>query len=226
MITEIQPNRCSLSPAHSDAASFPDAELVRRFNSGDESAFAEIVARFRAPVFSIAFSHLHDRFDAEEVVQDTFIRVYRGLAAFRGESSLSTWIHQIAVNTARNRYWYFFRRRRHLGVSLDQPIGEDGTGTLADLIASPGDEAEEIRAQNEFVDAVAECMEKLDSHQRAILELRMAKNLSYEEIATELGIQVGTVKSRIARARERLRALVARSRPEFVTPVGGFKVAG
>src|SRR5438105_3726280 len=96
-----------------------DAELVRRFNAGDEDAFVEIMTRYREKIFSVALALLRNRADAEEIAQDTFIRAHRGLARFRGDSSLATWLHRIAVNLARNRYWYFFRRRRHATLSLD-----------------------------------------------------------------------------------------------------------
>ena len=92
---------------------------MHRFNGGEEQAFAEITTRHRERMFSVAFAMLRNNADAEEIVQDTFIRAYRGLATFRGDSSLACWLHRIAVNLARNRYWYFFRRRRHLSISID-----------------------------------------------------------------------------------------------------------
>ena len=95
-----------------------DAELARRFNAGDETAFNEIVSRYRGKIYGLTFGLLHNAADAEEITQDTFIRAYRGLSRFRGDSSLATWLHRIAVNLARNRYWYFFRRRRHSSGSL------------------------------------------------------------------------------------------------------------
>jgi len=89
-----------------------DAELVRRFNAGDDAAFIEIMNRYQRKIFTIVLGLLRNRADAEEITQDTFIRAHRGLSRFRGDSSLATWLHRIAVNLARNRYWYFFRRRR------------------------------------------------------------------------------------------------------------------
>ena len=90
-----------------------DAELVRRFKSGDEDAFAEIVGRHQARITSVALSHLRNHADAEEIAQDTFVRAYRGLALFRGDSSLASWLHSIVFNLSRNRHAYFFRRQRH-----------------------------------------------------------------------------------------------------------------
>src|SRR4051812_9003080 len=82
-----------------------DATLVCRFNAGDAAAFTEIVTRHRAKAFAIAFARLGSYSDAEEITQDTFIRAHRALPGFRGESSLSTWLHRIAVNLSLNRYW-------------------------------------------------------------------------------------------------------------------------
>jgi RNA polymerase sigma-70 factor, ECF subfamily len=192
-----------------------DAGLVRRFTTGDESAFVEIVNRYRGKIYGLTLNLLHDGADAEEITQDTFIRAYRGLGRFRGESSLSTWLYRIALNLARNRYWYFFRRRRHQWVSLDRPIGEESDATFADLVATPGSDPAREAVTNEFTDLIASCMERLDHKHREILVMRNVLDLSYDEIARELRINVGTVKSRIARAREYLRAMLAELCPDI-----------
>jgi RNA polymerase sigma-70 factor (ECF subfamily) len=196
-------------------AQMPDVELIQRFNSGQEAAFVEIMQRYHTKIFSIAFSLLHNRSDAEEITQDTFIRAHRGLGRFRGDSSLATWLHRIAVNLARNRYWYFFRRRRHATLSLDNALGEEEGGTFADLVAADSPDPAQESSRDEFASMVDTCMEKLEPRHREILTLRNVLNRSYEEIATALGINVGTVKSRIARARENLRAQIAEQCPEF-----------
>lgn len=192
-----------------------DAQLVQRFNAGDESAFVEIMNRYRDRIFSIALALLRNHADAEEIAQDTFVRAHRGLARFRGDSSLATWLHRIAVNLARNRYWYFFRRRRHATLSLESELEPGESTTFADLIATDAPEPSRAVVTDEFSALVADCMEKLDARQREILTLRNLLNRSYHEIAAVLGINVGTVKSRIARARASLRALIAETCPEF-----------
>ncbi len=192
-----------------------DARLVQRFNAGDEAAFVEIMNRYRDRIFSVAYALLRNRADAEEIAQDTFIRAHRGLARFRGDSSLATWLHRIAVNLARNRYWYFFRRRRHATLSLESELEPGASATFADLIAADTVEPARAVVTDEFSALVADCMEKLDARQREILTLRNLLNRSYQEIAAVLGINVGTVKSRIARARTSLRALIADACPEF-----------
>jgi len=192
-----------------------DAGLVARFNAGDDAAFVQIMERYRTRIFTVTLGLLRNRADAEEITQDTFIRAHRGLARFRGDSSLATWLYRIAVNLARNRYWYFFRRRRQHTLSLDCALSEDNSGSFSDLVADVSPDPAQETATGEFTDLINACMEKLDARHREILTLRNVLNRSYEEIAQALGVNVGTVKSRIARARENLRALLAEACPEF-----------
>jgi RNA polymerase sigma-70 factor (ECF subfamily) len=201
-----------------------DAELVSRFNAGDETAFVRIMERYQAKIFATVLNLLHNRADTEEIVQDTFIRAHRGLAKFRGDSSLATWLYRISVNLARNRYWYFFRRRRQDSLSLDHALGADNDASFADLVAAHTQDPAQEAAHSEFSQLVASCMEQLDRGHREILSMRNLRNLSYDEIARTLGINVGTVKSRIARARENLRQLLANACPEFTpdTPTSDF----
>jgi RNA polymerase sigma-70 factor (ECF subfamily) len=148
---------------------------------------------------------LRNQQDAEEVTQDAFIRAHRGLVNFRGDSAFSTWLYQIATNLARNRYWYWWRRKRDKSISFDAPVSGDNDTTLAELIPAEQETPEDATVTQEFVSRVAECMDELNEKHREILILRNVRNLAYEEIAEILGISVGTVKSRIARARESLR---------------------
>jgi RNA polymerase sigma-70 factor (ECF subfamily) len=192
-----------------------DAGLVQRFNDGDEAAFVEIMQRYRGKIYGLTLSMLRNSADAEEITQDTFIRAHRGLARFRGDSSLSTWLYRIALNLSRNRYWYFFRRRRQDSVSLERELSDDSTATFSDLIASDTHDPLQETVTSEFSDLISRCMDRLDAKHREILNMRNVLNLSYEDIARTLSINVGTVKSRIARARENLRTLLSEMCPEF-----------
>ena len=192
-----------------------DAGLVLRFNAGDETAFVEIVGRYRERMFHVAFSALKNRADAEEISQDTFIRAHRGLAKFRGGSSLATWLHRIALNLSRNRYWHGCRRHQHARFSIDSPLSDANAVSFADLIASEAASPAREAVTNEFSELVAQCMTRLGADKREILTLRNTQLRSYVEIGRKLGINVGTVKSRIARARESLRVLLAESFAEF-----------
>jgi RNA polymerase sigma-70 factor, ECF subfamily len=195
--------------------SLHDAELVRRFNSGDASAFVEIIARYRVKMHSIALSVLRNAADAEEIAQDTFLRAHRGLGRFRGDSTLATWLHRIALNLSRNRYWYFFRRARRTSLSIDSDVGDERGAALGYLLCSPAPSPAQTVAMSEFADLVDVCMAQLPPNQREILTRRNVLHCSYHEIAIALKISVSAVKSRIARARSTLRALMAASYPEF-----------
>lgn len=201
------------SPRQLDAAY--DAELVRQFTSGDEAAFVEIVTRFRERIFTTAFMLVHNHADADDITQDTFIRAHRGLAKFRGDSSLATWLYRVATNLSRNSYWYFVRRRRDVTQSLDCPMGDEGTATISDLVATEDPGPSHLAASREFAGLVTLCMDQLPASHREILTLRNELEHSYDEIAAALGIKVGTVKSRIGRARSSLRRLMADHCPEF-----------
>jgi RNA polymerase sigma-70 factor (ECF subfamily) len=185
-----------------------DRLLVDRFKNGDESAFNEMVSRHWDRIYGMVHQLLRNQQDAEEVTQDAFIRAHRGLVNFRGDSAFSTWLYQIATNLARNRYWYWWRRKRDKTVSFDQPVSADNDTPLSEVFATEMETPGDITVTREFVDRIAEGMDKLSPKHREILILRNVKNMAYEEIAEVLGISVGTVKSRIARAREGLRALI------------------
>jgi len=182
-----------------------DRLLVDRFKSGDEAAFNEMVSRYWDRIYGMVHQLLRNQQDAEEVTQDAFIRAHRGLVNFRGESAFSTWLYQIATNLARNRYWYWWRRKRDKTVSFDQPVGDDNDTPLSEVFATEMETPGDITVTQELVDHIAVGMEKISAKHREVLILRNVKNMAYEEIAEVLGISVGTVKSRIARARESLR---------------------
>jgi RNA polymerase sigma-70 factor, ECF subfamily len=207
--------RAARTNEYRDAAAH-DAILVRRFTQeGDESAFVEITTRYREKMYAVAFALLKNRADAEEIAQDTFIRAHRGLANFRGDSALSTWLHRIALNLSRNRYWYFFRRQRHTTRSFDCAVSDENPSTYASLVASPAPTPVQEAAVSEFSALIAECMERLGPGHRDMLTRRNVLNCTYDEIAQSFGISIGTVKSRIARARCNLRQLLAKACPEF-----------
>ncbi|MGB0416510.1 MAG: RNA polymerase sigma factor [Coraliomargarita sp.] len=193
--------------AKSEAARH-DELLIERIKQGETAAYNDMVDRYWDRIFARVHSLLKNKQDAEEVTQDAFIRAHRGLENFRGDASFSTWLYQIATNLAHNRYWYWFRRKRDQSISLDQPIGDEGDMTLENVMPSEGESPAEAAVTQEFMDRVTECMSGLNDKHREVLLLRNVHNLSYEAIAEQLEISVGTVKSRIARARESLRELM------------------
>ena len=185
-----------------------DELLIERVKAGDMVAYNVMVTRHYDRIFTRVSQLLNNKQDAEEVTQDAFIRAQRGLENFRGDASFSTWLYQIATNLARNRYWYWFRRKRDQSISLDQPLSDDGILTLENVMPCAGENPAEAIVTQEFVDRVSDCMQVLNDKHKEVLILRNLKNLTYDEIAQQLEISVGTVKSRIARARESLRSLL------------------
>ncbi|MDR2512440.1 MAG: sigma-70 family RNA polymerase sigma factor [Puniceicoccales bacterium] len=181
---------------------------LERARTGDVRAFNDLVITYQDRIFAKVFSILRNRQDTEEITQDTFIRAQRGLASFRGTSSFSTWLYQIATNLARNRYWYWHRRRRDASLSLDCPLGEEADLTLMDMLADGEMTPAEQTVTREFIARTSECMAELRKAHREILVMRNVQNMTYEEIANALDLSIGTVKSRIARAREALRELM------------------
>lgn len=186
-----------------------DKLLLERFREGDERAFTDIVHRYREPIFRRVFGMLKNHEDAEEVTQDTFLRARRGLENFRGDAAFSTWLYQIATNLAHNRYWFWWRRGRHAAVSLDAATGPESDLTLAEVLPDEDPDPGKKAVTQELVNRVEAAMERLSPAHREILALRNVKDLSYEEIAALLDLSLGTVKSRIARAREALKQVLS-----------------
>jgi RNA polymerase sigma-70 factor (ECF subfamily) len=181
-----------------------ESRLIAQLRARDINAFEELVAHFERPVYSLCYRLLGDAEEARDAAQETFLKVYRGINSFRGESGLKTWIYRIAINQAMNQQRWWRRRHRDETVSLELSRSESET-TLGNLLpgraASP--EAQAIASQRErrIMDALGD----LRQEYRVALILREIEELSYEEIAETLAISIGTVKSRIARGREELR---------------------
>lgn len=181
-----------------------DAELVARCRNGDEAAFDDLVLRHQQRAFNVAYQLLRDREDATEVAQDAFVSIYKNIDTFRGECAFTTWLHQIVMNLARNRHRWWKRRGRQATVSMDCPV-ETGESEAPRQIAAATDAPDVEAVKAEFVETLSRMMTNLPVAFREVLLLRNVENLSYDEIAVTLGCSVGTVKSRIARAREQLR---------------------
>ena len=187
--------------------SIPDLELVKAFQEGRKESFDELVVRHQDRVFNICFRMLGNYEDANDCAQDTFIRVYRSLARFRRQSSFSTWLYRIAVNTCKNRLSSSaFRRERsvlRINGSKDGD-GDERSMEIGDSTHTPNGAFERREREALIQDAI----QSLPDKQRTVVVLRDVEGLSYEEIAEITGMNLGTVKSRIARARERLKHLL------------------
>jgi len=187
-----------------ETATRSDAELVAQCQSGDDAAFDELVLRHQQRALNVAFQLLRDHEDAAEVAQDAFVRIYRSIGGFRGDCEFTTWLHQIVVNLARNKHRWWRRRGRHAIVSLDCTVETDD-GVLDVQVAAPTDAPDVAVVKAEFVRLLNARMGELPPKFREVLVLRNVEDMNYDQIAATLGCSVGTVKSRIARARETLR---------------------
>ena len=203
-------DQTSLSGLDLDAGAverLPEAGLISRLRAQELDAFEELVATFERPVFALCYRILGDAEEARDAAQETFLKVYRGLGSFRGESGLKTWIYRIAVNQAMNQQRWWRRRRRDETISLDITRGQSDT-TIGDSLPGPGRSPEAQAISNERELQVMRALDEIKQEYRIALILREIEELSYEEIAETLGISIGTVKSRIARGREELRRRV------------------
>ncbi|MGC4083835.1 MAG: sigma-70 family RNA polymerase sigma factor [Vicinamibacterales bacterium] len=177
-----------------------EAALIQRCATGDETAFAELVAEHQRMVVQLAMNLLGDRDEALDLSQDVFIRVFRTIGQFRGQSALRTWIYRIAVNQARNRHRFWRRRRKSDQVSLDAHVEAHGDFQCGSEVGP-----DRILAQKELAARLQDALDALPFDQRTAIVLREVDGLSYDEIAFSLGVAVGTVKSRLTRARQTLR---------------------
>jgi RNA polymerase sigma-70 factor (ECF subfamily) len=177
-----------------------EAALIERCVAGDEIACADLVAAHQRTVFNLAFHLLGDRDEALDVSQEVFLRVFRTLSRFRGQSALRTWIYRIVVNQVRNRQRWWRRRRQADLVSLDEHLRRCGEIEARQEILP-----DRLLASKETAARIWAAMEQLPFDQRTALVLREVDGLRYEEIAFTLDVAVGTVKSRLTRARQALR---------------------
>ncbi len=178
-----------------------EAALIARCNTGDEAACADLVSIHQRMVYSLALHLLGDRDEALDLSQEVFLRVFRTLSSFRGQSALRTWIYRIVINQARNRQRWWRRRHRSSQVSLDDHLQQFG-----DVESKTDVLPDRQLASKETSVRIWQALDRLPFDQRTALILREVDGLRYDEIAFSLGVAVGTVKSRLTRARQTLRA--------------------
>jgi len=189
---------------HLDGSFFSLAEedaLIASLCQGSEEAYEILIQRYHQPVYNLVCRLMDSPTEASDVVQEVFLKVFRKVRAFRGNSSLKTWIYRIAVNEAHNHRRWFCRHQRQ-EITLDTTAG---SLSYADHFTDPGRSPFEQAADRETRSLVEMALEKLNPTFRTAVVLRDIEDLSYEEIAAVLDISLGTVKSRILRGREALR---------------------
>lgn len=174
-----------------------DQELVRRVQAGDQTAFNLLVLKYQHRVLKLVGRFVNDAAEAEDVAQEAFLKAYRALASFRGDSAFYTWLYRIAINTAKNALVSQRRRPVDFDLDLQDPDQYDRQARLKE-----SDTPEGVLLTEEIRAVVEEAMEQLPEDLRTAIVLRELEGLSYEEIAEAMDCPVGTVRSRIFRARE------------------------
>ena len=183
-----------------------DGALVTRAQRGDRLAFDELMRRHQQGVFALSYRMLGQYDDAVDLAQEAFLRAYRSLGRFRSEASFKTWLYQIALNLGRNRRRWYARHKVSQTVSLNAPTGAEEDGpALAEIIPGTGPDPREASARGDRRAALQQALAGLPDPLRAIVVLRDIEGLSYEEVAAACGQTIGTVKSRLHRARGQLR---------------------
>jgi RNA polymerase sigma-70 factor (ECF subfamily) len=174
-----------------------DQELVRRVQAGDQTAFNLLVLKYQHRVLKLVGRFVNDAAEAEDVAQEAFLKAYRALASFRGDSAFYTWLYRIAINTAKNALVSQRRRPVDFDLDLQDPEQYDRQARLKE-----SDTPEGVLLTEEIRTVVEEAMAQLPEDLRTAIVLRELEGLSYEEIAEAMDCPVGTVRSRIFRARE------------------------
>ncbi len=174
-----------------------DQDLVKKVQCGDKAAFDLLVIKYQHKIVHLVNRYVKDPSEAQDVAQDTFIKAYRALGDFRGDSAFYTWLYRIAINTAKN--YLLSRSRRHFDYEVDVQDAEqiENAPQLKDM-----ETPENLLMNDQVVQVIRTAIEKLPEEMRIAITLREFEGMSYEEIAEAMDCPIGTVRSRIFRARE------------------------
>jgi len=189
-----------------------ESAVIAALKAGSEEAYSWLIGEFHQPIYSLIYRIVNDPSDAADTTQDVFLKVFRGMNHFHGESSLKTWIYRITLHEAANRRRWWFRHKAQ-ETSLDPIATGDcefsGSRLGEDRLVDPGESPFEQFAHSEVRAAVEQSLQQVPEPYRTALILRDLEEMSYEEVAEVLAISLGTVKSRITRGRDALRKVLA-----------------
>jgi len=193
-----------------------EAAVVAELKAGSEEAYAWLIGEFQQPVYGLVYRVVNDPSDAADTTQEVFLKVFRGMRHFHGESSLKTWIYRIALHEAANRRRWWFRHKAK-ETSIEPAEAEEAVEMAVQAaLTDPADSPFDNVAHHEIQQRVEEALRKVPEPYRTTLILRDLEEMSYEEIAEVLEISLGTVKSRLTRGRDALRQRLA----SYVREVG------
>jgi RNA polymerase sigma-70 factor, ECF subfamily len=189
-----------------------EAGIVSELKAGSEEAFSWLIAKYHQPIYSLIARTIPDPADAADLTQDVFIKIYRGIGGFHGDSSLRTWIYRIALREASNqRRWWGRHKRQEVTIEAESGQTSDGQSLcLKDTLVDGHESPFELAAQEEVRARVEEELRLIPEPFQAVVVLRDIEGFSYEEVAEILGVNLGTVKSRLMRGRAHLKARLAR----------------
>lgn len=192
-----------------NALSADEAMFVLRLKANEDAAYDELVRTYSASIFHAAYRMLGESAEASDIVQEIFLKVFRNINGFKGGAALKTWIFRIAFSEILNRLRWWKRRHRFATVSLDDQPNGNGTG-IGHSLASASPTPEQVLQSKEQETAIQQALGRLSREHRSIIVLRDIEGFSYNEIADVLGVSIGTVKSRLARARADLKKTLMR----------------
>ncbi|MGD0346189.1 MAG: sigma-70 family RNA polymerase sigma factor [Terracidiphilus sp.] len=190
-----------------------EAALVRELRAGSEEAFAWLIAHYHQPIYSLLARTVRNQADAADLTQEVFVKVFRGIHGFHGESSLRTWIYRIALREASNqRRWWMRHQQQEIPIEQEVAEGDGGRpALLKDMLVDPSESPYDAVVHEENRSHVEEALRQVPEPFRTTLILRDIEGFVYEEVAAMQGINLGTVKSRLVRGRACLKALLVAS---------------
>ena len=188
--------------------------LVAELRTGSEEAFAWLIAHYHQPIYSLLARTVRNQADAADLTQEVFVKVFRGIHGFHGESSLRTWIYRIALREASNQRRWWMRHQQH-EIPIEQEMGEGESGRpvlLKDMLVDPSESPYDAALHEENRARVEQALRRVPEPFRVALILRDIEGFSYEEVAAMQGVGLGTVKSRLVRGRAFLKVVLSESR--------------
>ena len=190
-----------------------EAALIEELQAGSEEAFAWLITHYHHSIYSLLARTVHDPADAADLTQEVFIKVFRGMRGFHGQSSLRTWIYRIALREASNqRRWWMRHKQQEISIDLEMREGRFG-GRLIDVLADPAQSPFDLAVDRENRARVEQALRQVPEPFRTTLVLRDIEGFVYEEVAAIEGVNLGTVKSRLVRGRAFLKALLTAPEP-------------
>lgn len=203
-----------------------EASIIAELKAGTEEAYAWLIAQYHQPIYSLVYRILDDPADAPDTTQEVFLKVFRGINRFHGESSLKTWIYRIAVHEASNRRRWWFRhkvRETSIEPAPERQAEDQGALGIGDTLADAADSPLDTVLHEEIRNRVEAELKQLQEPYRTTVVLRDIEEMSYEQIAEVMNVSLGTVKSRLVRGRDALRRRLERYARE-IGPELGLKV--